>query len=191
MRVEFQGVAGHAGTVPMNLRHDALAGAAELVLAAERCGVLATVGTLGVEPGASNVIPGKAELTLDVRHQRDARRRAAVKSLHKKAVAIAKRRGLKLAWKPVQETGAVRCDKHLTEIFSECVADRGLKVLQLPSGAGHDAVAISAICPVAILFVRCKGGISHNPAEAVTAGDVAVALGVFTDFIETLSYARL
>jgi allantoate deiminase len=190
LQVEFQGTAGHAGTVPMELRHDALAGAADLVLAAERCGVLATVGKLAVEPGASNVIPGQASLTLDVRHQRDARRRAAVASLHKKAQGIAKRRGLKLTWKPVQETGAVRCDKQLTELFSECIADRGLKVLQLPSGAGHDGVALSAICPVALLFVRCKGGVSHHPAEAVTAADVMVALGVFTDFIETLAYAR-
>ena len=190
--VEFHGMAGHAGTVPMGSRRDALAGAAELVLAAEKCGVLATVGKLAVEPGASNVIPGKAVLTLDVRQQRDARRLAAVNGLHKAARAIAKRRGLKLVWKPVQEMGAVQCDKRLVETFSQCVADRGLKVLQLPSGAGHDAVALSTLCPVAMLFVRCKGGVSHNPAESVKAADVAVALGVFTDFIESLSdYARL
>jgi allantoate deiminase len=191
LQVEFQGVAGHAGTVPMDSRRDALAGAAELVLAAEHCGVLATVGKLAVEPGASNVIPGNVLLTLDVRHTRDARRLAAVKSLHKKARAIAGRRELKLIWQPVQATGAVQCDKVLTEVLSECIADRGLKVLQLPSGAGHDAVALAEICPVAMLFVRCKGGVSHHPAEAVTAADVAVALSVFTDFIETLSHARL
>ena len=186
--VEFHGMAGHAGTVPMGSRRDALAGAAELVLAAEKCGVLATVGKLAVEPGASNVIPGKAVLTLDVRQQRDARRLAAVNGLHKAARAIAKRRGLKLVWKPVQATSAVQCDKQLVETFSECVADRGLKVLQLPSGAGHDAVALSTLCPVAMLFVRCKGGVSHHPAESVKAADVAVALGVFTDFIEALSH---
>jgi len=153
VRVEFHGVAGHAGTVPMNLRHDALAGAAELVLAAEQCGVTATVGKLDVTPGASNVIPGQAIMTLDVRHQSDVRRFAAVKSLHAKARAIAKRRGLKLVWQLVQENGAVNCDKTLTQIFSKCVANRGLKVLQLPSGAGHDAVVLSKICPVAMLFV--------------------------------------
>jgi allantoate deiminase len=185
--VEFRGVAGHAGTVPMNLRHDALAGAAELVLAAERCGVLGTVGKLEVASGASNVIPGHTTLTLDVRDQNDTHRLAAVRSLHSKAKAIAKRRGLKLIWTLVQQTAAVQCDKKLTQIFSKCVAKRGLEVLRLPSGAGHDAAALSAICPVAMLFVRCKGGISHNPAESVKSSDVAPAIGVLADFIQTLA----
>jgi allantoate deiminase len=187
LRVEFHGAAGHAGTVPMDLRHDALAGAAELVLAAERCGVLATVGKLEVAPGASNVIPGHAALTLDVRDQNDARRLAAVRSLQAKAGSIARRRGLKLIWTPVQQTAAVQCDKNLTRIFSRCVAQRGLEVLRLPSGAGHDAAALSAICPVAMLFVRCQGGISHNPAESVKTADVASAIGVLADFIQTLA----
>ena len=187
LRVEFTGFAGHAGTVPMNLRHDALAGAAELVLAAEKCGVLGTVGKLEVAPGASNVIPGYVALTLDVRDQSDARRLVAVRSLHAQAKAIATRRGLKLAWMPVQQTAAVQCDKALTHIFSKCVAQRGLEVLKLPSGAGHDAVALSAICPVAMLFVRCKNGISHNPAESVKTADIAPAIGVLTDFVQTLA----
>ncbi|MBW8864664.1 MAG: allantoate amidohydrolase [Verrucomicrobia bacterium] len=187
LRVEFHGVAGHAGTVPMDLRQDALAGAAELVLAAERCGVLATVGKLDVAPGASNVIPGHAMLTLDVRDQNDSRRATAVKSLHTKAKAIAKRRGLKLTWTPVQQTAAVQCDKALTNIFAGCVARRGLKVLKLPGGAGHDAVALSAICPVAMLFVRCKGGISHNPAESVKTTDITPAIEILADFVQTLA----
>ncbi|HEY4984254.1 MAG TPA: allantoate amidohydrolase [Verrucomicrobiae bacterium] len=187
LRVEFHGVAGHAGTVPMNLRHDVLAGAAELVLAAERCGVTATVGKLEVAPGASNVIPGIVSLTLDVRDQNDARRLAAVRSLHAQANAIAKRRGLKIVWTPVQQTAAVHCDKTLTRIFSKCVARRGLEVLKLPSGAGHDAAALSVICPVAMLFVRCKGGISHNPAESVKTADVRVAVEALSDFIMQLA----
>ena len=187
LRVEFHGVAGHAGTVPMDLRHDALAGAAELVLAAERCGVTATVGKLEVAPGASNVIPGIVSLTLDVRDQNDARRLAAVRSLHAQANAIAKRRGLKIVWTPVQQTAAVHCDKTLTRIFSKCVARRGLEVLKLPSGAGHDAAALSVICPVAMLFVRCKGGISHNPAESVKTADVRVAVEALSDFIMQLA----
>lgn len=187
IRVEFHGVAGHAGTVPMDRRHDALAGAAELVLAAESSGVTATVGKLEVAPGASNVIPGKAFLTLDVRHQSDARRQAAVKSLRTKARNIAVRRGLKLIWTPVQENSAVQCDKKLTHIFSQCVAQRGLEILKLPSGAGHDGVVLSQICPVAMLFVRCKGGVSHNPAESVKAADVRVAIEVLADFILKLT----
>jgi allantoate deiminase len=187
LRVEFYGVAGHAGTVPMNLRHDALAGAAEFILAAENCGVLATVGKIEAAPGASNVIPRKVSLTLDVRDQNDSRRIAAVKALQIKAQTIAKRRGLKLIWTPVQQTAAVPCDKTLTQIFSKSVAQRGLEVLKLSSGAGHDAAVLSAIFPVAMLFVRCKNGISHNPAESVKTADVRVAIEVLTDFVQTLA----
>ncbi len=183
IHVEFHGLAGHAGTVPMDLRYDALTGAAELVLAAERCGVTATVGKLEVAPGASNVIPAKAVLTLDVRNQNNSRRIRALKSLHTSARTIARRRGLKLIWTPVQENGAVKCDAKLTRIFSKCVANFGLKVLKLPSGAGHDGVVLSKICPVAMLFVRCKGGISHNPAESVKVADVRVAIHVLAEFL--------
>jgi allantoate deiminase len=87
----------------------------------------------------------------------------------------------------VQQTAAVPCDKTLTQIFSKCVAQRGLEVLKLPSGAGHDAAALSAICSVAMLFVRCKNGVSHNPAESVKAGDVRVAIEVLADFVQTLA----
>jgi hydantoinase/carbamoylase family amidase len=187
LRVAFYGVAGHAGTVPMDLRHDALAGAAEFLIAVERCGVTATVGQLEVEPGASNVIPGKVSLTLDVRDQNDSRHRAAVRALQAEARAITKERGLKLVWTPVQQTAAVRCDKTLTKILSRCVAQRGLEVFKLPSGAGHDAAALSAICPVAMLFVRCRGGVSHNPAESVKTADVRVAIAVLSDFILRLT----
>ena len=92
-----------------------------------------------------------------------------------------------MIWTPVQQTAAVPCDKTLTRIFSECVAQRGMEVLKLPSGAGHDAVALAAICPVAMLFVRCKGGVSHNPAEFVKTADVRVAVAVLADFIRTLA----
>jgi hydantoinase/carbamoylase family amidase len=185
--VEFHGTAGHAGTVPMDQRHDALAGAAELVLAAESSGVTATVGKLEVAPGASNVIPGKTLLTLDIRHPTDARRLAAVRSLRAKSKNIAARRGLKSIWTSIQENGAVQCDKKLTQLFSKSVARRGLEVLKLPSGAGHDAVVLSQICPVAMLFVRCKGGISHNPAESVKTADVRVAIEVLADFITNVA----
>ena len=190
LAVEFHGVAGHAGTVPMILRRDALAGAAELILAAEGCGVLATVGKVEVDPGASNVIPGKSSVTLDVRDQADSRRLAAVRSLKIKAQAIARRRGLKIVWRVVQQTTAVRCDHALMRIFSHCIAKRGLRVMRLPSGAGHDAAALSTICPVAMLFVRCKGGISHHPAEAVKTADAQTAIAVLADFIRTLGKAE-
>ncbi len=185
--VELQGRAGHAGTTPMDARRDALCGAAEIVLAAERCGATATVGRLGVEPGAANVIPGRAELTLDVRHARDRTRAAAVRRLRAHARAVARRRGLRLVWTSVQSTGAVRMDPGLTRVLAASVARQGIAPASLPSGAGHDAVALSAVCPVAMLFVRCRGGVSHHPAESVRRADVASAIAVLADAIETLA----
>jgi allantoate deiminase len=187
IRVELHGRAGHAGTTPMDLRHDALCGAAEIVLAAERCGVIATVGQLQVEPGASNVIPGHVTLSLDVRHASDARRRAAVRALRSQAATIARSRGLRLEWTTVQEAESVRCDASLTRLLANAVARQGLDVVKLPSGAGHDGAALSAICPVAMLFVRCRDGVSHNPAEAIKRADAARAIAVLADVIETLA----
>jgi allantoate deiminase len=153
--------------------------------------LVATVGQLSVEPGASNVIPGAVLLSLDVRHARDARRVAAVRKLEAEARAIAWRRHLTLAWTPVQESAAVRCDPALTRLLSASVArqlaPRGQDVISLPSGAGHDAVALSSICPVAMLFVRCKGGVSHHPAESVRRADVESAVAVMADFIRALA----
>jgi allantoate deiminase len=183
IRVELRGRAGHAGTTPMDLRRDALCGAAEIVLAAERSGVIATVGQMAVEPGASNVIPGQATLSLDVRHTSDRRREAAVRRLRAQAAAIARRRGLRLTWTVVQQSAAVRCDPDLTRRLSASVARQGVAVTALPSGAGHDAVALSGICPVAMLFVRCRGGVSHHPAESVRPADVAYAIGALADFL--------
>jgi allantoate deiminase len=183
LRVELRGRAGHAGTTPMDLRQDALCGAAELTLAVERCGVVATVGELIVTPGASNVIPGRVSMSLDVRHPDDRRRRAAVKALQTEAKRIASRRGLRLAWTPLRETNSVRCDPALTRLLSKAVARQGLEVIQLPSGAGHDGAALAAICPVAMLFVRCKGGISHNPAESITRADAERAITALSEVI--------
>ena len=181
-RLEFTGTAGHAGTTPMKLRRDALCAAAEFILAVERSGVTATVGQIAAQPGASNVIPGHVTLSLDVRHLQDARRITAVKSLRARAAAIAKKRGVRLAWNPVQETASVACDRKLTALFKTAVAHHQPRVLTLPSGAGHDAAALSAVCPVAMLFVRCKGGISHHPAESVKTADVAKAIAALREF---------
>jgi len=188
IRVEFTGRAGHAGTTPMNLRHDALCAAAPLIAAAEKCGVLATVGQLQVEPGASNVIPAHVILSLDVRHPQDAKRLAACTQLEQVAEQEAAKRGVKLRWKLVQQTSSVLCDPELTKRMIRAVARHQTKPLTLPSGAGHDAAAFSVLCPVTMLFVRCKGGISHHPEESVQAKDVAIALDVLTDFV--LSLAR-
>jgi allantoate deiminase len=190
--VGFAGEAGHAGTVPMELRHDALAAAAELVLAVEALarqtpGLVATVGQLDVRPSASNVIPGLATLSLDVRHQADAQRERAVQQLHERAGQIAAARKVALSWQLVQENPAVLCTPALVDLLTRAVETCGYPARLLPSGAGHDGVMLSSLTAIAMLFVRCQGGISHNPAEAVAQQDVAVAIEVLSRFLELLA----
>ena len=190
--VAFTGEAGHAGTVAMHLRHDPLPAAAEVVLASEELarqtsGLLATVGTLDVNPGASNVIPGQVRFSLDVRHPENAVRIDAVHTLERRAREIAATRSLGVEWRVARDHSAVPCDASLTTRLAEAVAATGLLVERLPSGAGHDAVVMSEVVPIAMLFVRCAGGVSHHPAESVTTNDVAVAIDVLDRFLESLA----
>jgi allantoate deiminase len=190
--VAFDGLAGHAGTVPMTLRRDALAAAAEWIGAVEARArevdeLVATVGQIAVEPGAGNVIPARARLSLDLRHLHDGVREAAVAGLRERAAAIAAGRGCETTWTEVQATAAVACAPGLTRELEAAVDEAGVRVARLPSGAGHDAAVMSRVCDVAMLFVRCAGGVSHHPAEAVTAADVAVAIDVTTRLLHRLA----
>jgi allantoate deiminase len=183
IRATFIGRAAHAGTTPMKMRKDALAGAAEIILAAEKIGVIATVGQCEVAGAASNVVPGKVSFTLDVRDEQDKKRRAAVAKLRAVAAQVAKRRGLKLSWETVQETPTAAMDKRLTTVLRKAAG----RVPLLPSGAGHDATVMSKVIPAAMLFVRCNKGISHHPEESVKERDVTVALDVLTRTVLGLS----
>jgi allantoate deiminase len=188
----LRGEAGHAGTVPMAARRDALAAAAEWMVAAEaltrgRPGLVSTVGRIAIRPGARNVIPGEAWLSLDVRHTSDAVRHQAVADLRTEAERVAASREVALQWDDRGETAAVPTSPELTERLAEAVVAAGLRPEALPSGAGHDAVAMAAVAPIAMLFVRCERGISHNPAEAVAEADVAVALDVLERFVGGLA----
>jgi allantoate deiminase len=191
--VTFAGAAAHAGTTPMAARRDALAAAAEWIGAVEAAGrgtagLVATVGELDVDPGASNVVPGRVVASLDVRHADDATRVAAVRALRGQAAAIGVARGVEVGWEDVQATRAVRCDPGLTDhLAGLAAAVTGARVPRLASGAGHDAVMLSAVAPVAMLFVRCERGVSHHPDEAVRSEDVAVALDVITRLLEELA----
>ncbi|HEV3102277.1 MAG TPA: allantoate amidohydrolase [Candidatus Dormibacteraeota bacterium] len=190
----FKGEAGHAGTVPMDRRRDALVAASAFVQAVEGyasagAGLVATVGQLTVRPGAANVVPGEVTLSLDVRHHDDGERVIASRHLLDIAAEIARSRHIALAISHVSENAAVACSPRLVSLLSQSVGDTGHPVFQLPSGAGHDAVTMSAITDVAMLFVRCKGGVSHNPAESVTTDDVAVSIDVLSRFLELLPQA--
>ncbi len=186
--LRFAGLAGHAGTVPMALRADALCAAAEFTVGVEAAaratdGMVATVGELAIEPGAPNVIPGTARLTLDVRHPDDNLRRVVFRRLEAAANSIAASRAIGLSWDTWRESRSVICDGRMVDALSAAVGQAGLPVRLLPSGAGHDAMVLSRLAPVAMLFVRCAGGISHNPGKSVEPDDVAVALDVLDRFV--------
>ncbi len=187
--LDFRGEAGHAGTVPMELRHDALCAAAEFMLAIEALargvpGLVATVGQISVSPGASNVIPGKVVLSLEVRSQDDGLREDVCRQLHERASTICTKRKIGLSWQSVQEDRTITCAPRLVQLLKDAIAEAGYATQELPSGAGHDAVIMSRLTDVAMLFVRCRAGISHNPAEAVTSEDVAVAVSVLMRFVQ-------
>lgn len=192
LNVCFTGQAGHAGTVPMTMRRDPAPAAAALVLAAETLAretpdLLATVGRIVTEPGASNVIPGSVTVTLDVRHPADAVRNNAVDALHGVAKQEAHRRQLGLDWEVMRSHPATACHPGLTDSIRVAATHAtGEAPLDLPSGAGHDAVTMATALPVGMLFIRCEGGISHNPAEAVTEADVAAAIAALDALLETL-----
>ena len=188
----LSGVAGHAGTVPMHLRRDALAGAAAIVLAIEAVAretdaLVATVGQITVEPGAANVIPARATLTYDVRHSSDAVREGSLTDMQERAAVIAHDRGLILTYGAPTSMAAVPCDLALQDRLVEAVAALGLPTPRLASGAGHDAMSLAQITPVAILFVRCAGGTSHNPDESIRTDDAALAIGALSGFLERLA----
>ncbi len=191
-RITFRGKAGHAGTTPMSLRRDAVAGAAEFVLAVEAFGratrnLVATVGTAQVPGGAANVIPGEAIVSLDVRHPDDATCARAVKDLVQHAQTIARRRKLGFAWEQTMSHAATPCDAALNRALAASVRAVQGPCPVLVSGAGHDAVVVSRIAPVAMLFVRCRDGLSHHPDEFASPKDLGVALEVVVDLLQRLA----
>ncbi len=195
IEVELTGRAGHAGTVPMAGRQDALAAAAQCVLAVEqRCGgeagLVGTVGRLSVQPGAINVIPGFVRLFVDVRAPDDAQRQRAVGDVERAIAAIAAARGIAVATRRIHEVAAVACAPWLMRQIERAITAEGIRPLRLPSGAGHDAMTMAAVTDVAMIFVRCRGGVSHNPAEAIIPADAAVGARVLLRFIKDFAPTR-
>ncbi len=177
----FSGQSNHAGTTPMNLRHDALAAAAEWIVAVENlarhtAGIVATIGFVEAKPGAMNVIAGEARATLDIRHASDGARTEALDELIRLAESIAARRGVVAKWRTLLSQHAVAMDPFLTEQIDLAVQKAGCEPHRMASGAGHDAMILAEKIPVAMIFLRTPGGISHDPAESVHLDDVAKAL---------------
>ncbi|MFL6601665.1 MAG: allantoate amidohydrolase [Steroidobacteraceae bacterium] len=189
--VSIAGLAGHAGTVPMHLRRDAAAAAAELVLAVEKCctgkpGLVGTVGQLQVPSGAMNVIAGRCDLSVDIRADSDEVRDAAFAAVLSESERIAKSRNVEIQWRKVLDVGCVPCAPKMQQLWAASIGrvTDTTKVRRLPSGAGHDAMVMAAITEMGMLFVRCgNGGISHHPSEMLSVDDADLAARVFKDFL--------
>jgi beta-ureidopropionase / N-carbamoyl-L-amino-acid hydrolase len=189
--VSITGLAGHAGTVPMHLRRDAAAAAAELVLAVERScattpGLVGTVGQLQVPSGAINVIPGRCELSIDIRADRDQVRDAAFAAILAESERIAACRRVDIQWRKVLDVGCVPCASSMQQLWADSIGrvTGNAEVRRLPSGAGHDAMVMAGITEMGMLFVRCgNGGISHHPSETLSADDADLAARAFKDFL--------
>ncbi|MGY3573660.1 MULTISPECIES: allantoate amidohydrolase [Bradyrhizobium] len=190
LAASLTGVAGHAGTVPMKLRRDALAGAAECIVAIEQfCrsdeqGLVGTVGYVNAMPGATNVIPGKVSFTMDIRSQNDMHRKRAVADIVRQIEAIAKRRDLALQIDVTHENRSVPCAPWLKAQIAEAIAAEGYAAFELPSGAGHDGMAMVDVADIGMIFLRCRGGISHNPAEHVELADADIGARVLLRVVE-------
>ena len=188
LEVVVDGVAGHAGATPMNLRRDALAAAAEIMLAVEERAcrepdLVATIGRLTAWPGATNVIPGHVQFSIDLRAPGDGNRAAALADVEARIFTIAAMRRVQASIAKSHEAGAYVCDPNIVAGLTNAVEAVGVRPRLLPSGAGHDTMAMGALCPAGMLFVRCKDGVSHNPLESITLEDCAIGLKALTQFV--------
>jgi allantoate deiminase len=197
LNIEFLGEAGHAGTVPMMLRRDALAGAAEAMLLGETLArdtkgeVVATVGRIAVAPGATNVIPANVVAIFDIRSGSETARAKLADALKAGVRAIADRRHLGLTITSTREVATTPCHPAIQDGFADAIRAIGSEPLRLGSGAGHDGQAMAKLCPIGMLFVRCRGGISHNPMEYASPRDLGLAVAALIGFIERFDPAKL
>jgi hydantoinase/carbamoylase family amidase len=192
LSVTLTGTAGHAGTIPMAMRRDALAAAAEQILFIESHAsgipsLVATVGAIAIHPGAPNSVPGRATYSIDIRAPEDSIRAQAVAAITARLHEIAGRRDIEISVTRTHDAPATQCAPWLQAQLASAIAVQNLPIFHLPSGAGHDAMAIAALCPVAMLFVRCKGGISHTPEESITTEDADIAVAVLLEFLRNFA----
>ena len=190
--VSIEGVAGHAGTVPMNLRRDALAAASECVVAVEQVatrnpGTVGTVGQMTVSPGATNVIPGKVTFSVDFRLADDPVRMVALADLHDRMCEIAKRRNVVISAETVHEAPSVNCSINVMDRIERSMIKVGLQPFRLPSGAGHDSAAMADLTEIGMIFIRCDGGISHHPAESVTEDDAITGAQLLLNVLQNFN----
>ncbi len=190
--LDIEGHAGHAGTVPMHLRHDAFAAGADFAVAARRIataaeGAVATIGRATVPDGAVNVIPARFTFTLDVRAPDDITLAAVIDQILDAGAGIESAHGVRIDHRRTHHAPATACAPWLQQALAGALSRAGHRVKYLPSGAGHDGMAIAPLCPIGMLFVRCRGGISHHPDEHVTLEDAQMAIEILADTLQHLT----
>jgi allantoate deiminase len=183
LRFFLEGETGHAGTTPMNLRRDALAAAAEVMGlieagAAENGTSVGTVGQLEVEPGGINIIPGKARFSLDLRDIDEGVRDRAEDRILEEAEEACHRRGVRLEIETLQRLAPAPCSDLVRSAAERACEKLGIRPYALPSGAGHDGMQLTDLCPMGMIFVRSKNGVSHNPHEWSSQEDCAAGANV-------------
>lgn len=191
LQINVSGQAGHAGTVPMSMRQDALVGASEMILCIEQIAteyqVVATVGKLQCFPDSVNVIPGKVQFSLDIRSSSDAHRDRVLSQILEGLSKIAENRSLEFSQHCFYQSDATECDSYLQKLLKDACEKVQGRSMSLSSGAGHDAMAVAQLCPVAMLFLRCEKGLSHDPGESVMAGDLALGWQVLYQSVQQLA----
>ncbi len=194
-RLSVKGEAGHAGTVPMDVRHDALAAAAQTILMIEevalkhaKASCVATVGAVTVTPGASNVIPGQVEFSLDLRAASDEARSSAATEIRRRFRDMGPRRGVVVGMETMHEKPVAACAPRLKRAIAGAIEQvTGSEPVELMSGAGHDGQAMINLTDIGMIFVRCRAGISHNPLEFVERDDMAAAIEALIGTIEAIA----
>ncbi|MDE0532928.1 MAG: allantoate amidohydrolase [Albidovulum sp.] len=195
MMVSMLGEAGHAGTVPMNTRQDALAAACECVLLVEDTAkrydqAVGTVGQIAAFPGATNEIPGVASFSVDFRSSLDSVRQTAVSELQRDMSEIAERRDVDILIDKTHDADGATCSDWIIEQIEGAMTDLGHRPFRLASGAGHDAAAMASITDIGMIFVRCRGGISHSPEEAITREDAITGADLLLRTLERIGGAK-
>ncbi len=192
--ITITGQAGHAGTVPMALRHDALSAASELIGVIESVALsglndklVATVGELHVSPGAVNVIPASVRMTLDIRAERDEPRLEAIAAIKEQAARISKRRDCAYEFTQFHEVSTCPCSPLMREAAQEALISLNIEPLALMSGAGHDGQAMAHLTEIGMMFIRCRDGVSHSPLEHVEEDDMDTAVKALVRWIEILA----
>jgi N-carbamoyl-L-amino-acid hydrolase len=200
-RVVFTGQADHSGTTPMEMRKDALVAASEVIVAVEKISrrysrmekgrVVGTVGAMKIEPGVINAIPGKAELSVDIRSITASAKNRVVRLVQAKIREIARRRHVQIAILPIREENPVPLDKRLVHLLKECCEAKGIAYEVMPSGAGHDAMQMAKITPSGMLFIPSRRGISHSPLEWSDPEDICLGTQLLLDSIVRVANEKI